>query len=907
MSRCITFIVSSILFFSIASANEIIEKRANNIAQSSKVFILNFAIDELYKKIDIDMQTPYIQGIIIYDHFAKESIISAFKDDKSVIVHKKAFPEKVKKLPQISVNIVHEKSYDKTTLATLLIYYDPVILTNMINLRKEVNLTQEERAFLDKNPILKVYMDYAYPPYSFLEDGKLKGFSVEYLNFLSRLLGINIEYVHDLTWQEALKSLQEKKIDIIGQMVNTKHRREFTLFTENYYNYFTGILTKHSNKNLTSLEDFEGKTVGLVKGYYQEKLLQEHYPKIKIKLYQDTNRLITALLDDEFDATILTYQVLEFMMKKRGLEDRLINIPMRVEPILGITKEAFGVRKDWELLRSSLNKVINLTAGERYKIEQKWLLSEAVKEKNTLLLDAKEKSYLDEKEYITFCSDPQWEPYVIIDELGEHKGLSEDFITLIEKKIDKKFVFVPTSSWEESLEYIKQKKCEIIPLLNQSKSREKYLNFSPSLYEEPEVILARDEVTYLDGYSSLQGQSVALVKGHKVDEHIKANYPKINIVYVKNYEEAINLVSEGEVFATVNSLIGTSHLIKKTHLTNVKIAGKTDYQNSYRVGVIKEDTTLHTIITKAVDSLKKQDRDNVIKRWVSITFEQGFDYSLIKKIVLLFGFILVFVYFRQRSIKKQNLLLQQKVEEEIQKSRDKDSLIFHQNKLVAMGEMIEDIAHQWRQPLSEINSLVLNIDDTLCEKALQNKNIEEKLNRIEILTKYMSTTIDDFRSFFNPIKKEESFTIKEAIEGTLLIVEKSLGKLGIEIDVQCASATEYKGHKNALQQVLLIIINNAKDEFMRREIKNPKITIEIKSSKEYYQISISDNAGGIEDSVMQHIFTPYFTTKDEHKGTGLGLYIARSIIEDILSGKLSFSNIDKGVCFTIKLKRIKNG
>lgn len=171
----------------------------------------------------------------------------------------------------------------------------------------------------------------------------------------------------------------------------------------------------------------------------------------------------------------------------------------------------------------------------------------------------------------------------------------------------------------------------------------------------------------------------------------------------------------------------------------------------------------------------------------------------------------------------------------------------------------------------------------------------------------MSTTIDDFRSFFNPIKKEESFTIKEAIEGTLLIVEKSLGKLGIEIDVQCASATEYKGHKNALQQVLLIIINNAKDEFMRREIKNPKITIEIKSSKEYYQISISDNAGGIEDSVMQHIFTPYFTTKDEHKGTGLGLYIARSIIEDILSGKLSFSNIDKGVCFTIKLKRIKNG
>jgi signal transduction histidine kinase len=227
-------------------------------------------------------------------------------------------------------------------------------------------------------------------------------------------------------------------------------------------------------------------------------------------------------------------------------------------------------------------------------------------------------------------------------------------------------------------------------------------------------------------------------------------------------------------------------------------------------------------------------------------------------------------------------------------------MIFHQSKLAAMGEMIENITHQWRQPLSQVNSAVLIIDDTLEEKGIKNEVIEEKLLEIESLTKYMSNTINDFKNFFDENKIKYDFIIEDILDKAIEVLDTKAN----DIKILSGIKTEHKcfTYPNELQQVFLIILNNAIDAIQTNNKKSSKIKIEVEKIDNYNYIRICDNAGGMSKEIEDKIFEPYYTTKHKTQGTGLGLYIAKIIIEDSLGGELSLQNKSTGVCFIIKLK-----
>ncbi len=248
---------------------------------------------------------------------------------------------------------------------------------------------------------------------------------------------------------------------------------------------------------------------------------------------------------------------------------------------------------------------------------------------------------------------------------------------------------------------------------------------------------------------------------------------------------------------------------------------------------------------------------------------------------------------------RENLEL--KIKNEIEKSKYKDEMIFHQNKLVSMGEMIQNIAHQWRQPLSQINSIVMLIEMALYNKSNVDKEmIEKQLNKIESLTKYMSNTINDFTDFFSKDKQKKYFHLYEVVTNALIIIEGTLKHHQIEIEFQVDKKISLYSHKNEIQQVILVILNNAKDILLIKNITNPKITIKIFQIDKKITIKICDNAGGVPQKILYKIFEPYFTTKHKKQGTGLGLYISKMIIEDSLEGKLSVKNENGGACFSIE-------
>ena len=251
-----------------------------------------------------------------------------------------------------------------------------------------------------------------------------------------------------------------------------------------------------------------------------------------------------------------------------------------------------------------------------------------------------------------------------------------------------------------------------------------------------------------------------------------------------------------------------------------------------------------------------------------------------------------------KELKKLNSTLHKKVEEEVEKNREKDKLMFQQARLASMGEMIGNIAHQWRQPLFELNIIIYNLKKAFLKNG--EKEFEKDYQQSKKVIQNMSHTIEDFRNFFNPQKKKEHFLVKKTIEETISIIKGTILKENVTIELFGSDKYECFGYKNEFFQVILTILNNAKDAL--KDKKNGKVvTIAIEKDGINMLVKISDNAGGIKDEIADRIFEPYFTTKHPFLGTGLGLYMSKIIVENSLGGKLTFENIENGACFNIKI------
>ena len=244
--------------------------------------------------------------------------------------------------------------------------------------------------------------------------------------------------------------------------------------------------------------------------------------------------------------------------------------------------------------------------------------------------------------------------------------------------------------------------------------------------------------------------------------------------------------------------------------------------------------------------------------------------------------------------------LDKKVEEETLKNAKKDRLLQHQSKMAELGDMIGNIAHQWRHPLTRLSLILQNLKLYKSKDKLTDEILCDSLIKSNEQIDFMSNTIDDFKDFYKPNKEKVYFKIKDSFSDILKIIGTVLEHDNIEVSIQDTKNIEIYGIKNQFSQVVLNLIVNAKDALVDNSIVNPIIDITILKIKNNIVISIQDNAGGIDESIICDIFNPYFTTKKD-KGTGIGLYLSRTIIEEEMKGKLEIQNINNGACFIITL------
>ncbi|MDX4040119.1 sensor histidine kinase, partial [Aliarcobacter skirrowii] len=249
------------------------------------------------------------------------------------------------------------------------------------------------------------------------------------------------------------------------------------------------------------------------------------------------------------------------------------------------------------------------------------------------------------------------------------------------------------------------------------------------------------------------------------------------------------------------------------------------------------------------------------------------------------------VKLKTKRLHDVNKKLANKIKKELEINLEKDRILAQQQKMISMGQMIENIAHQWRQPLSIISTRASTLKLKNDLNMLENKELNEALEQIVSTSNYLSQTIDDFRYFFKPQKEKAIFSLSLAIQKSIELTKLSLEQNDIKVIFKEREINIY-GYETELIQVFINAINNSKDAFFEKNIKDKLILINLKIIKDRVHIEFLDNALGVPEMIINKIFEPYFTTKHQYNGTGIGLYMSSEIITKHMKGSIFMVNCD---------------
>lgn len=256
---------------------------------------------------------------------------------------------------------------------------------------------------------------------------------------------------------------------------------------------------------------------------------------------------------------------------------------------------------------------------------------------------------------------------------------------------------------------------------------------------------------------------------------------------------------------------------------------------------------------------------------------------------------------QQKQLEEINNSLEIRINEAVTELRNKDDILIQQSRLAAMGEMISSIAHQWRQPLNNIGLIVQNLQLSFRANDLNEQELNRDVTDTMKILQQISETIDDFRNFFSYEEEASTFNINELFSRSLSFIEPSMKRKGIRIELDEEPDVTALGYPNEYMQSFLNIMLNARDALLDRQAENPVINIRIFRENERSIVTIRDNGGGISEDILPKIFDPYFTTKHQSMGVGIGLYMAKMIIEKKMHGALTARNVDGGAEFRIEV------
>ena len=509
-----------------------------------------------------------------------------------------------------------------------------------------VTLTEKERAWLKAHPTIRLSGDPHWLPFeTFTPEGEYHGIVPDYLQLIEKYSGIEFKVVPNQKWADTIRMARARELDVISAM-ESEERKEYLSFTHNYFEVPIVIVTRKSHEDIESPADLQGQRIAIASGYGFTEELKAQYPDLDYREVETATEGLRGVSLGKYDAIVESFATSNYKMVELGLSNLKINGDTNLLMRLGL-----AVRKDWPELVSILNKTMDaIPASELNAIKQKWLTAPDTESRDSSLsLSVDEKAWIEKHPIVKVGVDPVFAPLEFQDQKGHHKGISADFLALISNRTGIKFQPSKNLSWTQIQTGVRERNLDMFSAVTRTAEREQYALYTQPYINLPLMIFAREEQPYLTDMSELNYGKTAIVKGYAVIPMVEEDYPEIEIVQVDDVQSALQALASGQVDYYIDSLLTTSHHIQELGYANVKVAGETPYRFPMSMAVRSDWPELRSILDKALESITEEERREIFARWRSVKVEYGFDYSLVWKLGIPTGFLLLaFFYWNRR-------------------------------------------------------------------------------------------------------------------------------------------------------------------------------------------------------------------------------------------------------------------
>lgn len=725
-----------------------------------------------------------------------------------------------------------------------------------------LRLTSEEKKWLFDHPTIRVSSEVDYEPFDFIKNGVSKGYSVDYVELVTKKLGINIDYVQG-TWDEVLSMGKEKKIDLMHTIFRTPEREKYFLFQEPYKKVVSGLFVRSTVDDIKKVADLSGRKVSLVKGDFCTELLKDMVPDADYAYYDEYADALSAIAVGEVEATVIDVSVGSYLIRKHTLSN--------IKPVSGaylLPKDDLGyclaVRDDWPVLYSILQKAVaDVSAYDLAKLDQTWFPLSSKFKHEGLVLSSDEKKWLADHPVVRLGVDPDWTPIEFVDKDGNMQGLASEYVALIEQMLGIQFELVSGYNWSELLIEGQRGEVDLFSCLTSTVERRKYLNFTDPYLTLPIFLFARESTKYISDLSELRGKKVSVVEGYAVQEYLERDYPEMDLVLAENIDECIAKLHKREADAVVCSLFAGSQSVSRTGIYDVKVVGDTPYKYRLSMGVRKDWDVFVAILNNALKAISESERAKIFDKWVSVEYERELDYSLLWKSLM--GVMVVVAFLLWSNWRLRSVVAE--------KTSDLVSALNEKNVL------LRELYHRTKNNMQVISAMLIssmrNADDNV-------KNLFQ-----DIINKIMAMTLVHQKLYES--KDLSKISMRDYVEDLLENIEKSYRRDGLSV-VMVKEVDDFEVNIDIGTTCGLLIneliSNSFKHAFENRSSGRISINIRRKDNGEI-TLEVSDDGRGLPDGV------------DVTKAKSMGLRTIRTIVEHQLQGKVIF---EKGAGLICRIK-----